>query len=192
MRSLFDSPPVRSVGRTLLIAVVWSVVLVLVSAAMLGIVALIAGGVGLATSGSGVETMVNTARAAGWVIGSLDVVVLVWVAAYASTGWGSRRRALLGAAAGLGIAIGYVLLGSLGGPMAGLAIGWGIVVPAERPGRVAARALPALIAAVFVPGPASAGPAVIVSVAVLSAPIAALFVYLGDAIWSAVARRRIV
>ncbi len=189
MRSLFDSPPVRSVGRTLLVGVVWSIVIVLVSAALLGVVSLIAGGVALLTSGPAVETMANAARTAAWVIGSLDVVVLVWVVAYASTGWGSRRRTLLGAAAGLGIAIGYLLLGSFGGPMAGLAIGWGVVIPAERPGRVAARVIPAVIAAVFAPGSASPGPGVIVATAVLSAPIAALFVYLGDAVWSLVARR---
>jgi hypothetical protein len=189
MKGLFAAPPVRSVWRSVLIGGVWSLVLVLVSAALLGVVALIAGGIALVTSAPAVATMARTARSTAWIIGGVDIVVLVWVVAYASTGWGSRGSSVVGSIAGLGIAVGYVLLGSLGGPVAGLALGWSIVIPAEHPGRVAARALPALIAALFAPGVTSAGPGLLVATALLSAWVAAFFVSLGDAIWSAVVRR---
>lgn len=192
--SLFAAPPSRSVGRSLLVACVWSLVLVVLGAAIVGIAALIAGGVAWITyliNGSGTPTRAATAtaRTATVVVVLVAGVLLVWITAYASTGWGSRRRALLGAILGLIIGAGYVLLGSSGGLATGLVMGWSIVIPAERVGRIAARSGPLLLLALLAP-PLSGMSTVMTVVAGLASPwIAATFVLIGDWIWTLVLRR---
>lgn len=185
VNGLFEAPPTRAVGRSLLVACLWSLALALFGALALGVTALIA--LAIATF-SDRGDLVRAVTTGGWVIAAIAGALLVWVAAYASTGWGSRRRTLVGVAVGLALGAGYTLLGAELGVVVGLAVGWAVVIPAERVERVLARSLPALLAGV-VSLPAMSRLAF--GGLVTAAPwIAALLVLIGDAAWTAVVRVR--
>jgi hypothetical protein len=152
----------------------------------LGVVALIALGIASFSKQSG-EVM-RAVAVAWWVIAATAGVILVWVAAYASTSWGSRRRLLVGAGVGLALGAGYVLLGAELGVVVGLAAGWAVVIPAERTERIIARSVPALLLGLIsLPGLTRLAYA---GVFVASPWAAALLVLLGDTAWTAVARLR--
>ncbi len=112
----------------------------------------------------------------------------VWVAAYASTEGGSRRRAAVGASGGLAVMAGYLLLGSSGLVLAGLALGWALAVPAERVGRVGARSVPSLLVALVMPRIDALPVLMLVAVLLVSPWAATLLGWLGDGAWEALAR----
>ena len=170
-------------------AVVGAIVVLLaglVGAAIVGIAWLVSGGsAGLADP----ALIWRVASVAIWIVAILVMGVAVWVAAYASTEWGSRPRALAGVAAAASAAGAYLLLGSSGLALAGLAFGWAIAIPAERVGRIAARAVPSLLVALLAPAlePLS-GPALALAL-VVSPWLAALLVWLADLVWVFVTKR---
>lgn len=183
---LFRSPPTRSVGRSLLVACLWSLGLVFVDALALAVVAIVVF-TATSVSQSGGNVLYAVIIAA-WVVWIGSGIVLIWVAAYASTGWGSRWRTALGVLVGLALGVGYTLLGAPLGVIVGLAAGWAVVIPAEKAGRVAVRALPALLVGLL-SLPNLSGP-VTVGLVALSPWIAALLVLLGDGAWAAIGRLR--
>ena len=150
----------------------------------LGVVALIA--LGIATFSKQSGEVIRAVTMAWWVIAAVAGAILVWVAAYASTGWGSRRRMIVGAGFGLALGAGYTLLGAELGLVVGLATGWAVVIPAERTGRVVARSVPALLAGLI--SLPSLSRLVYAGVAVASPWAAALLVLIGDAAWTALGR----
>jgi hypothetical protein len=169
----------------LLVACLWSLALVLLGAFALGVVALVALGI---TSLTGRGDVLDAVGLAGWVITTIAGATLVWVAAYASTGWGSRRRTIVGVGVGLALGAGYTLLGAELGVVAGLAMGWAVVIPAEKTERVVARSLPALLVGVVsIPGMTRLGFGGVVAA---SPWAAALLVLIGDAAWTALGRIR--
>lgn len=152
----------------------------LVGAAIAGIAWLVSGGeADLADTG----LIWRVATVATWIVAVLVVGVAVWVAAYASTEWGSRPRALAGAAAaGLTVAA-YLLLGSSGFVLAGLGLGWAVAIPAERISRVAARGVTSLLVALLAPGFESLSGATLTLLVAVSPWVAALLVWLSDRVW---------
>lgn len=178
-------------ARSVTIAALWSMVAALVGA----VVVLLAGLVGAAIAGiawlvsGGEADLADTgliwrvATVATWIVAVLVVGVAVWVAAYASTEWGSRPRALAGAAAaGLTVAA-YLLLGSSGFVLAGLGLGWAVAIPAERISRVAARGVTSLLVALLAPGFESLSGATLTLLVAVSPWVAALLVWLSDRVW---------
>jgi hypothetical protein len=185
VNGLFEAPPTRSVARSLLVACLWSLALVVVGALALGVVALVA--LAIATF-AGEGDVIRAITAAGWAVAAIAGAVLVWVAAYASTGWGSRRRTVVGVAVGLALGAGYTLLGAELGVVVGMAAGWAVVIPAERMERVLARSVPALLVGVVsLPEMSRLAYGGLIAVAPW---IAALLVLVGDAAWTAVTRLR--
>ncbi len=173
-------------GRSLLVACLWSLALVVLGALALGVVALIALGIASFSKQSG-EVMRAVAMA-WWVISAVAGVILIWVAAYASTGWGSRRRLIVGAGVGFALGAGYTLLGAELGIVVGLATGWAVVIPSEKMERIIARSVPALLVGVVsIPGMTRLGFAGVVAA---SPWAAALLVLIGDAAWTALGRIR--
>jgi len=159
---------------------------VVLGALALGVVALIALGIASFSTQSG-EVM-HAVTIAWWLIVAAAGVILVWVAAYASTGWGSRRRLVVGAGVGLALGAGYTLLGAELGVVVGLATGWAVVIPAERMERIMARSVPALLAGLIsLPGLTRLA---YIGVAVASPWAAALLVLIGDVAWTALGRIR--
>jgi hypothetical protein len=188
MQGLFEAPPTRSVARSLLVACLWSLALVVAGALAVGVVALIAAGVGWVvrlTGGDVAGTVTeHAAVVASWTVGVVSVIALIWVAAYASTGWGSWRRAALGVVAGLALGVGYTLLGASLGIVVALATGWAMAIPSEKAGRVAVRAVPGLLV-----GVASLPSTTARLLALLLSPwAAAALVLVGDLAWT-VSRR---
>jgi len=170
----------------LLVACLWSFALVILGVLALGVVALVAMGIASFSKQSG-EVM-RAVSMAWWVIAAIAGILLVWVAAYASTGWGSRGRMVVGAAVGLALGAGYMLLGAELGVVVGLAAGWAVVIPAERTERIIARLVPALLAG-LISLPALTRLAY-AGVVVASPWAAALLVLIGDAAWTALGRIR--
>jgi hypothetical protein len=179
-----------------MIAALWSMVAALVAAA----VVLLAGLVGAAIVGiawlvsGGAAELADTAliwrvaTVATWIVAALVVAVAVWVAAYASTEWGSRPRALVGtAAAGLAMAA-FLLLGSSGLVVAGLGLGWAVAIPAERIGRVAARGVSSWLVALLAPGLGSLSGATLALLLAISPWVAAVLVWMSDGAWVLVAK----
>jgi hypothetical protein len=183
---LFHAPPTRSVGRSLLVACLWSLGLVFLDALALAVVALVVFGIATISQTGGGGTVLYAVVIAAWVVWIGSGIVLIWVAAYASTGWGSRGRTVLGVLLGLALGIGYTLLGAPLGVVVGLAAGWAVVIPAEKVGRIFARSLPALLIGLMslpdLPGPATVG------LVAFSPWIAALLVLVGDVAWNVLAR----
>lgn len=124
-----------------------------------------------------------------WIMAALVMGVAVWVAAYASTEWGSRPRALAGTAAATLTAGAYLLLGFSGLAVAGLALGWSVAIPAERVSRIAVRAVPSLLVALLAPGLESLSGAGLALVLATSPWVAALLVWLADSGWVLVTKR---
>lgn len=190
-------PPGRGVvARSLTIAALWSmvaalaaavVVLVagLVSAAVVGVAWLVSSGqAGLADT----AVIWRVATVTTWIVGILAIGLAVWVAAYASTEWGSRSRALAGsAAAGLAM-VAYLLLGSSGLVVAGLGLGWAVAIPAERISRVSVRGIAVLLVSLLAPGFDSVSGAELVLLLALSPWVAAALVWLVDGAWVLLAR----
>lgn len=197
-RGVFRAPVRGAVRRSLIIAALWSMVGALVGALVVVVAGLVSGAVvGVAWLVSAGEADLadpdliwRVATTSSWVAGPLVVGLAVWVAAYASTEWGSRPRALAGSAAALVGMAAYALVGSSGFLVAGLALGWSIAVPAERVARVAARAVLSLIAALFLPRIDSLSGGILVVVLVASPWLTALLVLVGDRAWHLLAGRR--
>lgn len=196
-RGVFRAPVRGALRRSLIIAALWSMVGALVGALIVVVAGLTSGAVvgiaWLVSAGTAEladpDLIWRVATITSWVAGPLVVGLAVWVAAYASTEWGSRPRALAGTAAALIGMAAYALLGSSGFVVAGLALGWSIAVPAERVARIAARAILSLIAVLFLPQIDTLSGGVLVVVLVSSPWLTALLVWLGDWAWRLVARR---
>lgn len=169
-------------------ACLWSLGLVFVDALALAVVAIVVFTLTSVSRSGGGGNVLYAVIVAAWVVWIGSGIVLVWVAAYASTGWGSRWRTVLGVLVGLALGVGYTLLGAPLGVVVGLAAGWAVVIPAEKAGRVVARSLPALLIG-LVSLPNLSGPLTVGLVA-LSPWIAAVLVLLGDAAWGVVGRLR--
>jgi len=179
------------VARSVTIAALWSMVAALGAALMVLVAGLVAAAiVGVAwLVSSGQAGLADTAliwRVAGvttWIVAALAIGLAVWVAAYASTEWGSRPRALAGsAAAGVAVAA-YLLLGSSGVVVAGLGLGWAVAIPAERISRVAVRGIAILLVSLAAPGFESVSGAELALVLAVSPWVAAALVWLADAAW---------
>ena len=121
---------------------------------------------------------------ATWVVAVLAIAVSVWVAAYASTEWGSRPRALVAIVATAVAVAAYFFLGSSGLIVAGLGLGWAIAIPAERIGRIAVRAVTALAVALAAPSFESLSGAMLALVLALSPWVAALLFWVSDGAWT--------
>jgi hypothetical protein len=184
-------------ARAVLIAALWSMVAALAGVVVVVFVGLVAAavvGVAWLTSNGGsalADTTViwQAATVATWVVAALVVAIAVWVAAYASTEWGSRRRALV-AIAGAGMAmVAYYLLGSSGLVVAGLGLGWAIAIPAERVGRVAIRAVVSLLVALLAPAFESLSGGVLALGLALSPWVTALLFLFSDGTWTFMTKR---
>jgi hypothetical protein len=128
--------------------------------------------------------MGDTLRIAAWVFAPIGIAVSVWVAAYGATRQGSLPRALLAASAAIAVAVALLFLESSGLVAAGLAIGWALAIPATSPTRIAVRAVPLLVVALFLPRLGDLPVGMVVVTLVLSPPAAALGVFLADLPWS--------
>lgn len=183
-------------ARSLLLAALWFMVGILIggvvvvaagvmAAAVAGVAWLVGRGTGELADGQLIWRVVTFAAVA---VAPLVVGVVVWVAAYGSTERGSRPRALAGiGAASVGLA-GYLLLGSSGLILAALTLGWSLAVPAERVGRIAARVVLGLVAALFMPAIGGVSVGWLVLTLVTSPWAAVAFMLAGDAAWMAIAR----
>jgi hypothetical protein len=179
------------VARSVTIAALWSMVAALIGALIVVVAGLVTAaivGVAWLVSNGGADLadtalIWRVATVATWIVAPVAVLVAVWVAAYASTEWGSRPRALAGTAAA-GLALGaYLLLGSSGLLVAGLGLGWAVAIPAERISRVAVRGITSLLVALVAPGLASLSGPTVALLLVVSPWVAALLVWLSDRGW---------
>lgn len=157
----------------------------LVAAVVAGVAWLVGRGSG---EPAGIDTVWRVVTFASALAAPLVIGLAVWVAAYGSTERGSRRRALVGAAAAAVGGAAYLLLGSSGLVLAALALGWSVAVPAERVGRIAARAVLSLAAALFMPAMGDLAGGWLVLVLVASPWVAVAFMLAGDAAWSVFTR----
>jgi hypothetical protein len=186
------------VRRSLLIAALWSMVASLVGATGVMLVGLIAAAVAgvawLISSGdsslANLDLVWQSVGVATWVVAGLVMAVSVWVAAYSSTEWGSRPRALLGIAGAAVATAAYYLLGSGGLVLAGLGMGWAIAIPAERVGRLAGRAVVCLLAALLMPAIDALSGGLLAIVIAVSPWGAAVLCWVADALWALAMRRR--
>ena len=173
------------------IAALWSMVATLVAALIVLVVGLvtaaIVGVAWLVSRGQAdladAALIWRVATVTTWIVAALAIGLAVWVAAYASTEWGSRPRALAGsAAAGLAITA-YLLLGSSGLVVAGLGLGWAVAIPAERISRVAVRGIVILLVSLLAPGFESVPGAELAVVLAVSPWVAAALLWPADAAW---------
>ncbi len=200
-RQLFFRPiKHRTVIKALRPALVWAYVAAFIAALLVGLVGLlalvVASGVWvfnreLAIGGSAGEVI----RYGLWVAGPVTVGVAVAGAAYGSTESRSFPRTVAGTVVGVAIGAALLGVGASGFAAAGLAAGWASAMPANRPGRIAARGLPMLIAAVVATvWPLGRiddlGRGLLVAVLLLSPLVAAVLVWIGDALWVAVLGRK--
>jgi hypothetical protein len=177
------------IARPLAIAVLWAFAVAFAGGALVGLSALIAGGVALVMglfndSASASAAMGETLRIAAWIFAPIGLGVAVWVAAYGSTEEGSLPRTIVAAPAAVGVAVGLLLLDSSGLLAAGLAIGWALAIPAESPTHIAARSLPMLVVALTVPRLDDLSTWTLVAYLAVSPLAAAISVYLGNLPWS--------
>lgn len=177
------------IARPLAVAVLWAFAVAIAGGALVGLGALIAGGVALVMglfndSVSASAAMGETLRIAAWIFAPIGLGVAVWVAAYGSTEEGSLPRTIVAAPAAVGVAVGLLLLDSSGLLAAGLAIGWALAIPAESPTHIAARSLPMLVVALIVPRLDDLSTWTLVAYLAVSPLAAAISVYLGNLPWS--------
>ena len=199
-KPFFRPTPHRVVARALRPALAWAYVAAVAAAVVLGLVALVALIVSAAVwvfnrdlSIGGSVRDVSTVTL--WVVGPLAVGAAVGGAAYASTESRSFPRTVAGTVVGLVIGAALAAIGAMSFVAAGLATGWAIAMPADGMGRVAARGLPAVAAGVTVSvwtwgRIADVSPWPMVAIFVLSPLVGALFVWMGDGAWAAVAARQ--
>lgn len=183
-------PLLRSLGP----ALVWSYLGAFGAAAALLVLALIAGLLFGAIwifdrdidVGGRVGALVT---GAGWVLAPVVAAVATGAAAYVSSRSRSWGRTLLGSLVALAVGGGLLLIDRVGWAMAGLAAGWGVVVPAQRFARIAWRVLPPIGLALA--GPTQSGlpiPGLLIRL-VASPLVAAVLFWLLDAVWELVERR---
>lgn len=175
-------------ARPLAVAVLWAFAIALTGGAIVGLASLVAGGVAGVLGLFGGETSVTgamgaTLQIAAWVFAPLGVAVAVWAAAYGATRQGSVPRTLVAAPAAIGVAVALLFLGSSGLLAAGLAIGWALAMPGESPTHVAARSMPLLVAALFVPRLDDVSGWTTVGFLIASPVVAAVGVFAADLIW---------
>jgi hypothetical protein len=183
---LFHAPPTRAVGRSLLVACLWSIGLVFLDALALGVIAAVVVAANTVSTQAG--DFLSVLVVAAWVVWIASAIVLIWAGAYASTGWGSRVRSLLGVIVGLALGAGYTLLGAELGVVVGLAAGWAVVIPSEKVERVLFRVVPALLVGIIsIPGLSFLA---WVGILAVSPWIAALLVLIGDLVWTTLGRMR--
>jgi hypothetical protein len=191
------APGVAVVRRSVTIAALWSMVASVVGAMVVVsvglIVAAVVGIAWLVSSGEGAladfDVVWQAARVATWVVAALVIAVSVWVAAYSSTEWGSRPRAVPAIGGAAVATTAYFLLGSAGLVLAGLGMGWAIAIPAGRIGRVAARAVVCLLAGLVVPSIDRLSGGTLAAVLVASPWGAALLCWVADGLWTLTTRR---
>ena len=185
------------VRRSVTIAALWSMVAVVVGAIIVLLAGLVAAAVvgvaWLARSGEAelarTENIWQAAGVSTWIAAGLALAVSVWVAAYASTEWGSRPRAILAIVGAAVATTAFALLESTGLVVAGLGMGWAIAIPAERVARVAVRAVACLLAGLAFPDIGALSGGVLAVVLVASPWAAALLCWAADALWALVAGR---
>lgn len=192
--------PNRDVARALPSSLLWSYASILAAAVLLAAVGILAfamyGGLWIFDRGRPVAVPAWEALSvAAWVAGPVALAGAVWGAAYASTLDRSVPRTMVGTVVALMVGAGLLALGSSGFAVASLAMGWAIAIPSDSFGRVGARGLVpvfaalALLAAEF--GRIRELRLWQVMVAVgLSPLLAALWVWVSDALWTAAAAAR--
>lgn len=185
----------RGVSRALPSALTWAYVTLIVGAILLTAVGLgsylVLGALWLFDRSR--EVAAPTWAAVGtsaWVAGPVAVGAAVWGAAYASTTARSVPRSVVGTVAAVAVGSGLLALGASLFAFAALAIGWALAIPAHSVGRIAARgAVPTAVAVLAMTwGWGQIDTYLLWQVAVLlvaSPPVAALWVWLSDAVWMA-------
>ncbi len=194
MDRFFRSPPKGGVVRPLAVAVIWTYAAALAGSVIVGLAAVIAGAfaavAGVFSDGISISASIeDTLGVAIWITAPIVVGVAVWVAAYGATSEGSVPRAIVAAPVAVGTAVALYLLESTGFLVAGLALGWALAVPAGSPTEAAARGLPLLVAALFVPGLGDLPGGWTILIVAASPPIAALGVFVGQMPWHPGRRR---
>ena len=183
-------PLLRSLGP----ALIWSylgafsagaalLVLALVAGLVFGVIWIFDRSVDVGDRVSGLVT------GAGWVLAPVVAAVATGAAAYGSSRQRSWGRTLVGSMVALAVGGGLLLIDRLGWAMAGLAAGWGVVVPAKRFARIAWRVLPPIGLALA--GPTQSGlPLPGLLIRLVASPLLAAVLFWGlDAAWGLVERR---
>lgn len=193
--TFFQPMPIRDVTRSLPPALAWAYASLAMGAVLLAAVGLISflalGSLWLFDRSREVaDPMWSAVITAAWVAGPVAIGAAVWGAAYASTTHRSVPRSLIGLLGGTGVGAGLLAMGASGFAIAALAVGWGVAIPAHNLGRVAFRALVPVAIAVGLIGWTwgsieSYRPWQLAVLIIVSPPIAALWVWLADAIWMA-------
>lgn len=130
-----------------------------------------------------------------WIAGPVIVGAAVGAAAYGSTEQRSFPRTAIGTAVAVAIGVALIGIRASGFAFGALAAGWAVAIPSDKLWRMAARGLPAVVAAVLLAGVSlgrleDAGTWPLVGVLGVSPLLAGLAVWLGDAVWQALTRRR--
>lgn len=175
-------------ARPLAVAILWAFAIALTGGAVVGLAALIAGGVAAVVGFFGGEapvagSMGATLRIGAWVVAPLGLAASVWAAAYGATRQGSVPRALVAAPTAIGVSVALLFLGSSGLLAAGLAMGWALAVPGDSPSHVAARSMPLLLAALLAPRMGDVSGWTTVGLLIASPVVAAVGVLAADLIW---------
>ncbi len=187
----------RAVAKALPLALLWAYVAAVAAAVVVGVVALLTLVVAAAvwvfkrnlSIGGSVGEAVGVAV---WIVGPLASGAAVGAAAFASTRRRSLPRTALGTGAAIAVGGSLLALGASGFALAALALGWSVAIPADKAGRIAVRGLPMLFVAVAATAStwgriADLGVWQLVLVLIVSPLLAAVWVWLADAGWGAVA-----
>lgn len=191
----FQAMPMADVTRALPPALLWAYVSMIFTAILLAAVGVISAAVlgvmWLFDQGRAIADPAWTAvTRAALFAGPAALGAAVWGAAYASTTSRSIPRSMAGTAAAVIAGVGLLALDASSFAMAALALGWAIAIPAHNLGRVAWRGLVPLIVALMVLS-LSWGRVgnldlwQIMLAVVVSPPLAALWIWLADAVWMA-------
>jgi hypothetical protein len=196
---LFQPTQHRSIARALPSGVIWTYAAGIAGALLVVIVGILAA---LVSTGmwffnrdvSVLDNIRTVSNGALWVLVPVVLVAGIGAAVYAATTRKSLMRSAIGvAAAGATGALMFFFLETPGWVVATLAVGWAVGMPADRPGRIALRAIPPYLGAAALilrlPKLGQLTGLQLAAVVLLSPLVAALLVWLMDALWVGGTRR---